>query len=114
MKRVVTVAAFIIIYAVLFSLCIECFLNLLGIAMAISLDGRSAASQFPRFIPFCLVAGFLSVIMIIALCLLNLKLAKNLNYSRRTWIIQSAAAFVCSLPVIKLWDMLFRYFQQRL
>ena len=113
MKRVVTVAAFIIAYAVLLSLCIVCFLNLLGIAMAISLDGRSAASQFPRFIPFCLAAGFLSVIMIIALCLFNFKIAEKLSYSRITWIIQSAAAFVCSLPVIKLWDMLFRYFQQR-
>jgi len=113
-KTIQTVAylLFIIAYAAFLSIGMECLLILLGISMGIALDGTSWAHQYPRLIPFCLVVGFLALVALIFLVILNIKASEKLDYTKRIWYIQSILAFVVSLPVIKLWEMLFEYMQK--
>ena len=110
--KIVAYLLFIIAYATFLSLGMECLLNLLGISMGISLDGQSAANQYPRFVPFCVVVGFLAFVALVLLVILNLKASERLDYTKRIWCVQSILAFLVSIPIIKLWEMLFEYMQK--
>lgn len=110
--QIVAYLLFIIVYAAFLSIGMECLLNLLGIFMGISLDGKSPANQYPRFIPFCVVVGFLALVALVLLVILNIKVSERLDYTKRVWCIQSILAFFVSIPMIKLWEMLFEYMQK--
>ncbi len=107
------IPVFTITYSIFLSLGMECLLNLLGAAMAVSLDGKSVIDQYPRFIPFCLGVGFLSLIAIIIVLILNIKKSEKLGYTKAVWIAQSICSFIISLPMIKGWELLFRYLQEK-
>ena len=98
--------------AVFLSLGMECFLNLLGIALGISLDGRTVSSQFPRFMPFCVVVGFAALLCLIGILILNFKCTQKFRITVDFWIAQYFIAVVVSFPMILLWDMLFDYLQK--
>lgn len=104
-------ALFAVAYALFLSIGMECLLNLLSISFAISLDGRSVAEQYPRFIPFCLVVGFLALIALALLLFFNVKVAEKLEYTKRLWCVQYVIAFIISIPMLKVWEMLFSYLQ---
>ena len=108
--KVTVYLLFSLVYAAVFSLGVTCLLNLMGIAFAISLDGYS--SQYPRFIPFCLIVGFLALASLIFLAVLNIKYSEKLRYTKTSWIGQSVFAFVISLPTIALWQKLFELLQK--
>ncbi len=114
-KKRIQIAAsllFIIAYASFLSVGMECLLHLLSISMGIALDGKSPASQYPRFFPFCVVVGFLALVALVLLVILNVKMAERLEYTKRVWCIQSVLAFAVSIPMIKLWELLFEYLQK--
>ncbi len=110
--KIVACLLLIIAYAVFLSIGTECLLSLLSIYMSISLDGESVANQYPRFIPFCVVVGFLALVALVLLVILTIKVSEKLDYTKRVWYIQSIFAFVVSIPMIKLWEMLFEYMQK--
>ena len=110
--KIVAYLLFVIAYAAFLSIGMECLLNLLGISMGIALDGNSVVNQYPRFIPFCVVVGFLALVALVLLVILNIKASEKLDYTKRVWYIQSIFAFVISIPMIKLWEMLFEYIQK--
>ena len=93
----------------LLSLGIECLLNLLGFSMAISLD---STPSYPRFIPFCIVLGIVTLLGLIAMLVLNIKASEKLNFTRPIWFFEYILAFVLSIPMIKLWEMLFDFLQK--
>ena len=109
--KIVAYLLFSIAYASFLSLGMECLLNLLGISMGIALDGKSPANQYPRFIPFCVVVGFLALGALVLLAIWNMKVSEKLDYTKRVWCIQSVLAVAVSIPMIKLWEMLFEYMQ---
>ncbi len=114
-KKLIKIMAylfFIIAYAAFLSIGLECLLNILGISMGISLDCKSPANQYPRFFPFCVIVGLLALVALVLLVILNIKVSERLNYTQRLWFIQSMLAFVVSIPMIKLWEMLFEYMQK--
>ena len=47
MKKYFLAIIFAIVYAIFLSLGLECLLNLLGVSMAISLDGPPVTKQYP-------------------------------------------------------------------
>lgn len=98
---------FTVAYGALLSLGFECLLNLLSISFAISLDGGDIVDAYPRFIPFCIVAGLAALALTVTLIFFNVKAAERLDYSRNIWHIQAFSALVISFPMIKLWEMLF-------
>lgn len=100
---------FILAYAVFLSIGIGCSLTLLGGALAISLDGKSAIQQYPRFFPFCIVLGCLALIAIIILFVFHIKASEKFEFSKKVWCIQLISAFFISLPMIKIQEMLFEY-----
>jgi hypothetical protein len=112
-KRIKIVAyfLFIIAYASALSIGMECLLNLFGISMGIALDSNTV-NQYPRFIPFCVAVGFLALITLALLFILNIKVSEKLDYTKRALYIQPIFAFVVSIPMIKLWEMLFEYMQK--
>ena len=92
--------------AVLLSLGIECLLNLLGFVMAISLD---SSAQFPRFIPFCIVLGIIALLGLIAMLILNIRASERFRFTKSAWTFEYILALVLSVPMIKLWEILFDF-----
>ncbi|MBE6535508.1 MAG: hypothetical protein E7677_02670 [Ruminococcaceae bacterium] len=95
--------------AAFLSLGLECLLNLLGLAMAISLD---SSMQYPRFIPFCILCGIVALLGLIAMLILNIKLSEKLRFTKSIWLSEYLFAVVLSIPMIKLWEMLFEFLQK--
>ena len=91
--KILTYGLFIIAYAPILSIGMECLLNLLGISKGIALDGSSVTDQYPRFILFCVIVGILALVAPVFLVLLNIIVAERLGYAKRTWWIQSVLAF---------------------
>ena len=90
----------------------ECLLRLLGLSMAISLDSPPIAEQYPRFIPFCVILGITALVGLIALFILNTVISEKLNYTKTVWILEYILSFALTLPLIKLWNMLFDFLQK--
>ena len=95
--------------AAFLSLGLECLLNLLGLAMAISLD---SSMQYPRFIPFCILCGIVALLGLIAVLVLNIKVSEKLSLTKLIWLLEYIFAVILSIPMIKLWEMLFEFMQK--
>ena len=109
MKKVTYIILSILVNAALFSLGIECLLNLLSLSMAISLD---SVVKYPRFIPFCIVLGIVALLGLVAMLVLNIKISEKLNFTKTIWIFEYVFAFVLSIPMIKIWETLFEFLQK--
>ena len=109
MKKSICVILSILANAALFSLGIECLLNLLSLSMAISLD---SVVKYPRFIPFCIVLGIVALLGLIVMFVLNIKASEKLNFTKSIWIFEYTLALVLSIPMIKIWQMLFEFLQK--
>ena len=109
MKKSICVILSILANAALFSLGIECLLNLLSLSMAISLD---SVVKYPRFIPFCIVLGIVALLGLVVMFVLNIKASEKLNFTKTIWIFEYALALVLSIPMIKIWEILFDLLQK--
>ena len=109
MKKSICVIVSILANAALFSLGIECLLNLFSLSMAISLD---SVVKYPRFIPFCIVLGIVALLGLVAMLVLNIKISEKLNFTKTIWIFEYSLALVLSIPMIKIWEMLFEFLQK--
>ncbi len=98
--------------AVLLSLFCECLICFLGLAMAAAWDGDPGAGAYPRFLPFCAVTGLLSAGTLAVLIVLNVVKSEALGYKKSTWIWQTVCVVALALPLIKLWETVFRYLQE--
>ena len=85
----------------------ECLLNLLSLALAISLDGALVVRQYPRFIPFCIILGIIALLCLLAVLILNIIVTEKLGVTKPILIFEYVFSLALSLPMIKLWDMLF-------
>ena len=108
MKKSICVILSILANAVLFSLGIECLLNLLSLSMAISLD---SVVKYPRSIPFCIILGIVALLGLVAMLVLNIKIYEKLNFTKTIWIFEYSLALVLSIPMIKIWETLFEFLQ---
>ncbi len=95
--------------AILLSLGMECFLYLLSSFMAVSLD---STLSYPRFIPFCIVLGIAALLGLSAMLMLNIRVSEKLKFTKSVWLWEYIVAFVLSIPMLKLWEMLFDFLQK--
>ena len=109
MKKIPYIILSILANAALFSLGIECLLHLLSLSMAISLD---SVAKYPRFIPFCIVLGIVALLGFVVMFVLNIKASEKLNFTKTIWIFEYTLALVLSIPMIKIWEMLFEFLQK--
>ena len=98
--------------AAFFSLGISCLLNFLGIAMAISLDSGSGLDRYPRFAPFCIIVGILSLVCLFFLLFLNVKHSEKLGFTKAAWLSLYISSFILSFPMLKLWENVFVFLQK--
>ena len=77
--------------------------------MAISLD---SAISVPGWMPFCMVLGVIALLGLIAIIFINIKTSEKLGFTKWIWLCEYLPAFVLSVPMIKLWDMLFDLLQK--
>ena len=112
MKKIFPAFAFVIAYATLLSIGLECLLILLETSMSISLDGPAVTEQYPRFIPFCSIVGIFALTSIIVTFILNLKASEKLGFTKKIWWMEMVISFVVSIPMIKPWEMLFEFLQK--
>ena len=79
----------------------------------VSLDSDlTVMGEHRGFLLFCIVLGLLATAAIIALLVFNIKTAEKFDYSKKTWYVQMISALVISLPMLKIWEMLFEYLQK--
>lgn len=109
--KIITPIIFTLLYGTLLSLGVMCFLTRLSFSFAVSPDPQSPTDQYPRFFLFISIAGFLALVAIVCLLLLNLKIAEKLDYLDVTWILQLIGAIVISIPMMKVWEMFFDFLQ---
>ena len=114
MKKTLLLSLFTAVYAIFFSLGMACSWNLLGIALAFGMDGWRVIEQYPRFLPFCVITGLLSLIAIIAAFILNIKVSKKLSFSKMAWTAELFCAFAVSFPLAIQWIWLFAFLQKTL
>ena len=112
MKKYFLVFVFVIAYATFLSIGFECLLRLLGLSMAIALDGAAVTKQYPRFIPFCMVVGLVACILLIATFILNLKMSEKYGLTKKICWMQAIIALVVSFPMVKIWEILFEFLQR--
>ena len=112
MKKALVASLFAVIYAIFFSLGITCLVNLFGLAVAFGIDGKRVIAQYPRYIPFCLIVGFMSLIALFVIFVLNRKLSKKVTFSKKIWVLEFLCAFVFSIPMVPLWIQLFAFLQK--
>ena len=103
-STVIILPAFTLGNAIFLSLGMTCLLDLLSISVGISLDTEI---EYPRFIPFCIILGIVALLGVIFLLLGNIKISEKLKFTKLVWYVQYISAFVLSIPMIKLWEMLF-------
>lgn len=112
MKKFLISIAFAIAYATFLSLGSECLLMLLGASMTVSLEDTPVVKQLPRFLPFCMTVGFLSLIALVVIFVINLKASEKFGFTKITWWIQMIMAAIIAYSLMKPWEMLFKYLQE--
>lgn len=112
MKKFLLTLAFVIAYATFLSIGLECLLNVLGMSMAISLDGKAVTKQYPRFIPFCMIVGLLALVLLVSTFILNLKISEKHGLTKKIGTIQTIIVLVISFPMVKIWEIFFEFLQR--
>lgn len=105
MKKMLVSLGLIAAYATFLGLGCESLLNLLSLSMAISPDGSFVAH--PLDLLPCAVAGILALAALAVTVALHVRASERFELSRRLLWAQVIAAAVASIPMIKLWEMLF-------
>ena len=113
MKKFLSAFAFGVAYATFLSLVFECLLNLLGVSMGISLDSQGGIEQYPRFFLFCTIIGFFAFCILGIVFVLNLKVSQRQGCTKKFWCIQIILSLFVSIPMIKLWEGLFEFLQNK-
>lgn len=108
MKKYFSVSFFVIIYAVFFSIGAECLIHVLSAFFSISPDNTTVPTSVQSFWLFCLAVGFLVLVAFVIVLLLNIKSSINIGYTKRTWWIQMISAVIIAIPMMKLWDIVFK------
>lgn len=103
-------ALYAMLYASFLSLGLECSWIIFGILLAnAAFGGKPMIEEYPRLVPFCVLAGFFALIAILVLVSLNVLVAKKLKNTKITWIIEAVCTIILSLPMIKIWEIVFDY-----
>ena len=106
MKKYFSVSFFIMVYAIFFSVGAECLVHVLSAFFSIFPDNVSTSVQ--SFWLFCLAVGFLVLVAFVVVLLLNIKNSENIGYTKMTWWVQMIAAVIIAIPMMKLWDIVFK------
>lgn len=103
-------ALYAMLYASFLSLGLECSWIIFGILLAnAAFGGKPMIEEYPRLVPFCVLAGLFALIAILVLVSLNVFVAKKLKNTKITWIIEAVCTIILSLPMIKIWEIVFDY-----
>ena len=109
-SKIILVPVLILVYAILFSIGFECMISFTGLIGAVTLDTHlSAVQQYPRFTVFCVVVGLVALVSTICLLIFNYNISEKFNYTKAVWRVQFILAFIISIPMIPLWEMLFEF-----
>ena len=87
--------------ALFLSLGIECLLYLLVTVMS------PFQEELPKIIPLCAVLGIVALSGLIGVLILSIKFSEKFQFPRAVWFIQYIGGFVLSIPMLKLWELLF-------
>ena len=96
-------------HAALVSLGAVCFLNV----AAITLSPFGSTGSYPRFLPFCVIAGILAFAAWVILFVLNARHLLNHDTHLRWKIaLEVALTLLLTIPGMWLWDNLFCWLQR--
>ncbi|MBE6533870.1 MAG: hypothetical protein E7678_02715 [Ruminococcaceae bacterium] len=110
MKKILYILAFFVVYSILFSFFIECFFCSLGMLLGFSIDtSYDPFGDYPIFLPFCLIMGFVALGLLVLTFIINLKKAENIGYTKMTLACQIVAVVLGTVLLIKPWEMLFDF-----
>lgn len=90
-----------LLYAVLLGLLLQC------VIYTLPLDIFAGFVYYPYLMSFCCAAGILALAGIVLLVFLEIKYSDKLSSTLQVFIGKIFCAVLLSLPMIKLWEMLF-------
>ena len=105
-SKIVLYCLFTVLYALLFSLFLECFIEALPFGFSVPMD------RHPRLAAFCFVSVFLAVVGIALLVFFSVKYSDKLCFNKQVFALQSFCAVVFSFPLIELWKCFFRFLEK--
>ena len=111
-KRLLVSTLITLLVAVLFSLCMTCLLELVGIALGAAIDSH-ILREYPRFLPFCVAVGFVAVVLLGITVWLTAKRKDRLGWTKRTLATVLVSAALLSVPLAAGWSALFDFLQTR-
>ena len=95
-------------HAAVISLGATCALNAVGIVFT----PFGSTGSYPRFLPFCVIAGLAAFVLFILLLTLNTRYFLNHDTHLRWKIaLEVALTLLLTIPGMWLWDTLFRWLQ---
>ncbi len=96
-------------HAALVSLGAVCFLNV----AAITLSPFGSTGSYPRFLPFCVIAGLTALFVWMYLTFRNARYFLNHDtHLRRKIALEVVLTLILTLPGMLLWDNLFCWLQK--
>ncbi|MBQ5887132.1 MAG: hypothetical protein IIW82_05715 [Clostridia bacterium] len=96
-------------HAALVSLGAICFLNV----AAITLSPFGSTGSYPRFLPFCVLAGMAAFVLFILLLTLNARYFLNHDtHLRRKIALEVVLTLILTLPGMLLWENLLSWLQK--
>ena len=112
-KKVLFSILITLLAAVLFSLCMTCFLDLAGIALGAAIDSN-IPRKYPRFLPFCLAVGLMAAVLLGITVWLCARKQDRLGWTKRTLVAALVSLVLLSVPLMAGWAALFELLQARL
>ncbi len=109
--KLLFISAFSVSYVLVISMGITCFLNVVGAVLASYAFNEAISAQYPRFIPFCIIAGICALIALIAFFRIDIKLSKKFNFTKKLRFVQIPAVLILSIPLTAVWETLFDHLQ---
>ena len=102
---------FTVANALFLSLGTECLLYLLSATM---ISAIGSLSEFSNIISLSVVLGIVALSGLIGVLILSVKLSQKYHFSKAVWYIQYLGAAVLSIPMLKLWELLFDHLTKTL
>ena len=109
--KALIISVFTVAYSIFLSVGGVCALHLFGNALAEAMFHDNI--KYPRFIPFCLAVVFLALCALSLLFFFNNKETQKLNYTKKTWALQTALTIAVAIAQSPLWVMLIEFFRDK-
>lgn len=112
MKKTFISIFFGFLYSIFSSLVFVCLVELSGIFFSATVFEISIIKDYPRLIPFCIIVGALSFVLLVIAVVCEILLLKKIKFSGVQLLAQVAVVTVCQIPTFYIWYTVMIFLQK--